>query len=1070
MAKKLISRQQQKPALKKIKKYSLAGYNLSGVSQAPQASYYLGQSAADEAGKTQNVALQSLKETQDELKKLNEGQKEQQEASIKQGSMELGKLALSTGKDIIKERAAKKAAELAASQVAKNTATTTAKEFGTNAMMAADTGADLASTGASVGSTAVNAANTAGSFMSGVASYGQPVSAALAIGGEIIKNTGSDNNAATFTQKERNRYGVGNTMAKTGQFAGYGSMFGPVGTLVGAAAGLGYGIYDTIKDNKKSEEEAGKLAMADRDPMAAVNNAFIDSKMMDAYRGGNQMARYGGMSRYAMGGSGCPPGQTMNPYTGECEQIKIDWSNPGKTLSIGGAPVNDYTGLNRREAKDVYEQNKQQYNIDWAKARRVDIDSADPKTLQDRIPYPQMPYSPAEQRRVDAGKEPGTFFDHYQSDPKRPGTRMVNNWNNSLFENDQDLGFREETPVYSSQEQQNTNSGGGGGGLREFFTKKDKANYNNEGFTKMRKPDFFDRKQSRDCKKKMGVSGCLEFGGMYNDLGGTRYVDGGKIKPIPNSNDVEYVGDTHEEGGIKLDKYTEVEDKETGTKINGNQYFFSRVLKTPKGEPYSQAHKAIASNPSLDPISKKNIIKDLARQQEVKAGRDPKQIARSGGMRKFAAGGMGCPDGYINDPLYGCIPAVQDETKMNFVESGAYMKGKSPYGLPADVKEQTFNPNDLRSKKSVTDDEVKKYAESNNYTYNSKKKVYEKTDGKTKVKKTADELKKELAEKENTKVTTNVKNVYKTKDDEIPDYLLKEKQEGPVAKGNREDSFGYTLDGKEKSGKNLNLDKTWLEKHPGFIGGLAQLAGPAYAMLKPYKKTKGMAAAQSVTAPSLARVDKSGEIEDARRQQNAMNTYLKNTNLGPGKIIAMQSVASKTADEIAKISLRQDAENRAIKNAEAQIAAEVAGRNQAAQLETSKANMLADINQNQYMDERNLGVAESLGKGLAGMSMDQRKLDMQYRIARGLDKTGALNRYEIMEQLRKQAKNPESSVYQKSEAELQEIASELGYKVIEVVADDPETKKRLGGMGRKYTSRLGDLSTKRNTTAKQSIQ
>ena len=102
------------------------------------------------------------------------------------------------------------------------------------------------------------------------------------------------------------------------------------------------------------------------------------------------------------------------------------------------------------------------------------------------------------------------------------------------------------------------------------------------------------------------------------------------------------------------------------------------------------------------------------------------------------------------------------------------------------------------------------------------------------------------------------------------------------------------------------------------------------------------------------------------------------------------------------------------------------------------------------------------------MSMDQRKLDMQYSIARGLDKTGSLNRYEIMEQLRKQAKNPESSVYQKTEAELQQIASDLGYKVIEVLANDKE-EKRFGGMARKYTSRLGDLSTKRNTTAKQSI-
>jgi len=1054
MAKKLISRQQQKPALKKIKKYSLAGYNLSGVSQAPQASYYLGQSAAEQAGENQNVALQALKETQDELKKLNEAQKEQQEASIKQGSMELGKLALSTGKDIFQERAAKKAAELAASQVAKNTATTTAKEFGTNAMMAADTGADLASTGASVGSTAVNAANTAGSFMSGVSSYGQPVAAALSIGGEIIKNTGSDNNAATFTQKERNRYGVGNTMAKTGQFAGYGSMFGPVGTLVGAAAGLGYGIYDTIKDNKKSEEEAGKLSMAARDPMAAANNAFIDSKMMDAYRGGNQMARYGGMSRYAMGGSECPPGTVYNPATGACDPVAQTTPQFNFTTSFTPevAPEADqasremYNSFDeqnaRKTARQEYQQKKQQYNIDFAKARRIDIDSADPRTLQSRIPYPQMPYSPAEQRRVDAGKEPGTFFDYYQKDPKRAGTRMANRWDNNLMEGDTDLGFRQEMPDYSeeAQEAARQSRSGVGNFLHDMF--KEKPEYDSGDKSKRQtRPAPGQRAQDRDCHKKLGQKfGCgskeyggyrYEFGGTYNDLGGTRYVNGGKIKPIPNSNDVEYVGDTHEEGGIKLDKYTEVEDKETGTKINGNQYFFSRVLKTPKGEPYSQAHKAIASNPSLDPISKKNIIKDLARQQEEQAGRDPKQIARSGGMQEYDDGGVKKKPKKKKGEL-GYNPE-SDFAKFDPTEFPIYPidEGQDKNAFPAfkgkdgRMYEYRYNPN---TKQTIRDPKTNlPIPFPVGAPASEEEKVMPRTDPARQ---------------------------------DLLDYNFKPDRE-------------WKDIGEDKppvDPKKLDLSKTWLEEHPGFLGGLAQLAGPAYAMLKPYKKTKGMAAAQSVTAPSLARVDKSGEIEDARRQQNAMNTYLKNTNLGPGKIIAMQSVASKTADEIAKISLRQDAENRAIKNSEAQIAAEVAGRNQAAQLETSKANMLADINQNQYMDERNLGVAEALGKGLAGMSMDQRKLDMQYRIARGLDKTGSLNRYEIMEQLRKQAKNPESSVYQKSEAELQEIASELGYKVIEVVADDEGTKKRLGGMGRKYTSRLGDLSTKRNTTAKQSIQ
>jgi hypothetical protein len=266
--------------------------------------------------------------------------------------------------------------------------------------------------------------------MSGVASYGQPVAAALSIGGSLIKNTGGDDDPTTFTQNESNRYGLANIMEKTGQFAGYGSMLGPYGTVAGAVAGLGYGIYDTIQDNKKARTDADRLAGASAAPMAEANNAFINSKMMDAYAGGNQMARYGGKN-------------------------------------------NDY-----------------------------------------------------------------------------------------------------------------------------------------------------------------------EFGGSYNDIGGTRYVDGGKIKPIPNSNgDVYYEGQTHEEGGIDLGKRTEVEDGETGTKINGTQYFFSRVLKTPKGEPYSQAHKAIASNPNLDPISKKNIIKDLARQQETQAGRDPKQIARTGGMQMYVDGG-----------------------------------------------------------------------------------------------------------------------------------------------------------------------------------------------------------------------------------------------------------------------------------------------------------------------------------------------------------------------------------------------------------------------------------------------
>ena len=134
--------------------------------------------------------------------------------------------------------------------------------------------------------------------------------------------------------------------------------------------------------------------------------------------------------------------------------------------------------------------------------------------------------------------------------------------------------------------------------------------------------------------------------------------------------------------------------------------------------------------------------------------------------------------------------------------------------------------------------------------------------------------------------------------------------------------------------------------------------------------------------------------------------------------------------------------------------------------------MLADINQNQYMDERNLAVAEGLGKGLASISKDQRMLDMQYDIARGTDPTGAFNRYEIMEKLRDLSNDPKSPMYKKSEQELQKIASDLGYNVVKVVADDKKEKK-FGGFkgvsGKKYTSRLGQLATNKNTGIKKSI-
>jgi len=118
--------------------------------------------------------------------------------------------------------------------------------------------------------------------------------------------------------------------------------------------------------------------------------------------------------------------------------------------------------------------------------------------------------------------------------------------------------------------------------------------------------------------------------------GGTR-LEGGVMLPIPNSNAVEFKGNTHEEGGIMLDKKTEVENDEVMTKVDTKDgekdYFFSSYLKK-GGQSFASISKDILQNGGT-----KKEINLLAKMQEKAAKRDPKQIARLGGVMKYKTGG-----------------------------------------------------------------------------------------------------------------------------------------------------------------------------------------------------------------------------------------------------------------------------------------------------------------------------------------------------------------------------------------------------------------------------------------------
>ena len=188
----------------------------------------------------------------------------------------------------------------------------------------------------------------------------------------------------------------------------------------------------------------------------------------------------------------------------------------------------------------------------------------------------------------------------------------------------------------------------------------------------------------------------------YN-LGGMS-LPGGMVAPIPGTDAVEFMGQTHEEGGIMMDPQTEVEDGETMDKVTmkhggKRDYFFSSHLKK-GGRSYADMHKDVLAMGGTQ-----EDVDMLARMQEKSAGRDPNQVAKLGGVVEYNTGGLSQADKMANfqkileiDPSYSRLLDYQ------MLQKEGQVPALSAEGLPTTYGDGLIGPETLFSSIQDKDD------------------------------------------------------------------------------------------------------------------------------------------------------------------------------------------------------------------------------------------------------------------------------------------------------------------------------------------------------------------------------
>ena len=242
-------------------------------------------------------------------------------------------------------------------------------------------------------------------------------------------------------------------------------------------------------------------------------------------------------------------------------------------------------------------------------------------------------------------------------------------------------------------------------------------------------------------------------------------------------------------------------------------------------------------------------------------------------------------------------------------------------------------------------------------------------------------------------------------------------------------------------------------------GAAAQLIPPIYAALNPYERVGSIPGAPSVKGALLGRENYNTERGNVRDMYTAVNQEVTNNNTGAAGFAIRQAANVTAGKQMLEVA-----------NAESRVNTELRGKEAVLGMDASKFNaensmkgqmFNADLaqKQNQYVDERNVGIVDALGNRLAGAANTYNQYKATDALARATNaNTNSLERYKMYESLLKDSQKQNSQFNGASDAELRRIAAGL-------------VEEQMGGVGktggvRQYISRLGELKSARATKAK----